>query len=333
MFVADASCTALPRPRRAGRVLVLAGGLTALVLATIAPAPASAWGRVPTVDREFTAGQGPLAVGVKVTGRSTPLFQASNRPDRWYLEAREGANYQVTVRNTSGERVAFVIAVDGLNAINGLRSHLGADEPMYVLDPYQSATIKGWRKDLGNVSKFVFIDEERSYAARTDQANGDMGWIRVVAFHEVRPVAWGSRMNLYRDGGDAQGGPSAEPAPEARDEMSKDAPRASRRIDGNGMEMQSAPIAEKESSPGTGWGGNQRDRVREVEFTARAQRLRPGDPALRVPRGAGLARHPAVARLRPRPPVGARERAARIRAAADALEPISKLDAPAPGRD
>jgi hypothetical protein len=273
MFVANATRNVASRPRRAGRVLALAGGLAALALTTTVPAPAFAWGRLPSVDREFTAGQGPLAVGVKVTGRSTPLFQASNRPDRWYIEAREGANYQVTVRNTSGERVAFVIAVDGLNAINGLRSHLGADEPMYVLDPYQSATIKGWRKDLGNVSKFVFVDEERSYAARTDQANGDLGWIRVVAFHEVRPVAWGSRMNLYRDGGGSeQGAPSAPPAPEARDEMSKDAPRAkAQRADGNTLESAPSrslePLAEKESSPGTGWGGNQRDRVREVEFT------------------------------------------------------------------
>jgi len=265
MHVANAPQVVAPRPRHAARFLAIAGGLAAVALTTIASAPASAWGRFPSVDREYTAGQGPLAVGVKVVGRSTPLFLASNRPDRWYLEAREGANYQVTVRNTSGERVAFVIAVDGLNAINGTRSHLGADEPMYVLDPYASATIKGWRKDYSNVSKFVFVDEERSYAARTDQANGDLGWIRVVAFHEFRPVAWGSKMNFYRDGGgSAQGAPAA---PEAREEASKDAPRTDRRIDGNGMESQSAPMAEKESSPGTGWGANQRDHVREVEFT------------------------------------------------------------------
>ena len=271
MFVANAPRTVAPRPRHAGQVLAITGGLAALVALNLSPGAAHAWGRYPSVDREYTAGEGPLAVGVRTTGRSTPLFQASNRPDRWYLEARAGANYQVTVRNTSGERVAFVIAVDGLNAINGLRSHLGADEPMYVLDPYASATIKGWRKDLGNVSKFVFVDEERSYAARTDQANGDLGWIRVVAFHEVRPIAcnpvWGRVKSQSRDGG------AAPAAPEARDEVSKDAPREARRMDSNGMESQSVPapsmepLAEKESSPGTGWGANQRDRVREVEFT------------------------------------------------------------------
>jgi len=269
MFVANAPRTVAPRPRHAGRVLAIAGGLAALVALNLSPRDAQAWGRYPSVDREYTAGEGPLAVGVRVTGRSTPLFQASNRPDRWYLEARAGANYQVTVRNTSGERVAFVIAVDGLNAINGTRSHLGADEPMYVLDPYASATIKGWRRDLRNVSKFVFVDEERSYAARTDQANGDLGWIRVVAFHEFRPVVyrneWGVLKSQSRDGGgSAQGAPAA---PEARDEVSKDAPRAARRMDTNGMGSLSAPMAEKESSPGTGWGANQRDHVREVEFT------------------------------------------------------------------
>jgi hypothetical protein len=194
-----------------------------------------------------------VQVSVHVNGRGTPLYQNADRQDRWYLEAREAANYDVTVRNLTGERVGFVIAVDGLNAINGLKSHLGADEPMYVLDPYASTTVKGWRKNLGNVSKFVFVDERDSYAARTDQANGDLGWVRVVAFNEFHPVilrsqGWGSVKSQYRDGGDANG-----VAPQAQ---------------GQPVRPDMAPLAEREvtPSPGTGWGDNQRDRVREVDF-------------------------------------------------------------------
>lgn len=243
MFVANDSPNA-PGPRGRGRLATLAVSLAAAAVSLVSSAVvAHAWNERPYVDRETRVFQGPLAVSVRVSGSTAPLFQASNRPDRWYLEAREGGKYEIVVRNTTGERLAFVIAVDGLNAINGLRSHLGADEPMYVLDPWQSTTVKGWRKDLGNVSRFIFVDEKRSYAARTDQANGDLGWIRVAAFNEFRPIVYEDR---------------------ARE-------RTGSRRQANGMETKASDgppaAAAPESSPGTGWGKNERDRVRQVEFT------------------------------------------------------------------
>jgi hypothetical protein len=247
-----------------GRIASFAAGLAAIALALVSLNSSAALAdRWTPVDRSSSVAQGPVAVSVTVDGRGTPLYQRADRTDRWYLEAREGASYKVSVRNLTGERVAFVLSVDGLNAINGLQSHLGSDEPMYVLEPYGQTTVKGWRKSLDNVSKFLFVDEERSYAARTDQANGDLGWIRVVAFNEIRPMAWGHIMNQYR-GNDA-------PAPVA--------PAPSLRGDANRMQAKGqgetardiAPLADQradESSPGTGWGANQRDRVHEVDFRA-----------------------------------------------------------------
>jgi len=201
------------------------------------------------VDRDWEAGKGPLEVSVQIENRRAPLYQSSAKPDRWYIEAREGAKYQVTVHNTSGERLAFVIAVDGLNAINGNRSSLASSEPMYVLGPYQTTTIKGWRRNLNKVARFVFVDEERSYAERTNQANGDLGWIRVAAFREQR--SWISQRREVRERAD---GASPQAAPEANRGMGKDTYGDSR----------AAP--QTESNPGTGWGRDEKDRVREVEF-------------------------------------------------------------------
>jgi hypothetical protein len=275
MFVANASPTATG-PRGRGRLVTLAAGL-AFAAVSLAAGSAQAWTHRPSVERETRIFQGPLEVSVLVEGRTTPLFQASNKMDRWYLEARQGGKYEVRVRNTTGQRLAFVIAVDGLNAINGLRSHLGPDEPMYVLDPYQSTTVKGWRKDMGNVSRFVFVDEKRSYAVRTDQANGDLGWIRVAAFNEFRPIAyrpWGNIRNNYRDGGSGGGAGSDSreraAAPEAKDESAAPREEMSRKSNGMGSDFYDAapPSAQTAPSvPGTGWGRNERDRVRAVDFT------------------------------------------------------------------
>jgi hypothetical protein len=212
------------------------------------------------VTRSNTVYQGPLEVSVRVGGRTTTLFQSADRGDRWYLQAKKGGSYEVRVRNTTGQRLAFVIAVDGINAINGTRTHMGSDEPMYVLDPWATTTVKGWRKDMGNVSKFVFVDEARSYAARTDQANGDLGWIRVAAFNEFRPVAWG---NVYRD----QAGSTRERADAPQAAPQKDEARIEKKSKGMDSDSYGQPAAPAEPSPGTGWGANQRDNVRRVEFT------------------------------------------------------------------
>ncbi len=215
------------------------------------------------VDREDWVRQGPIEVSVRVKGRTAPLFQASNRLDRWYVEAREGARYEVRVRNVTHQRVAFLIAVDGLNAINGQISRLASHEPMYVLDPFGNATIRGWRKDMRNVSQFVFVDEERSYAERTGQGNRDLGWIRVLAFREAAP---------YITDDDRIDGDREEEAPSAdsyRDRAGR-AKSQSRADEGGppaptmGQSAPGGPMAE--SSPGTGWGKNQRDPVRRVDF-------------------------------------------------------------------
>lgn len=258
-----------PAMRLAAVMLPLAAALAALAaLVTLNASPVGAketYSRVISkvipvshpgvVERDDWVRQGPIEVSVRVQGNTAPLFHASSRPDRWYLEAREGAKYEVRVRNVTGERVAFLIAVDGLNAINGQVSALSSHEPMYVLDPWANATIKGWRKDMKNVSRFVFVDEERSYAERTGQGNGDLGWIRVLAFHEDEPyIAY--RQRLDRD-------------EEMSRENAKDkaaGPPAEGRLGDRSQAPQSAPAPLGEASPGTGWGGNERDPVRRVDF-------------------------------------------------------------------
>jgi len=203
------------------------------------------------VSTSVRAEQGPLQVSVKVEKKQAPLYWAAWRPDRWYVEAHEGARYEVQVRNTTNQRVAFVMSVDGLNAINGERSALRSSEPMYVLDPYQSTTVRGWRRSLDKVAQFVFVDEEQSYASRTDQANGDLGWIRVAAFHE-RQGDWQDEGQIHSNGDDPSRG--------------RMGPRPESTSPSRGAEPYAGGQPAPQSNPGTGWGQTKNDRVHEVDF-------------------------------------------------------------------
>jgi hypothetical protein len=241
-------------------------------------------------------------VQVLVGGDRVPLFYSSSYADRRYFEASRGRNYALEVRNRTGQRIAVLIAVDGLNVVNGERSSLGRLEPMYVLDPWESATIRGWRTSLEQVQQFVFVDEERSYASRTDQANGDMGWIRILAFEEERPVAfyapprpwfggyWGERAGGDREhearqrpaapssGGDERqsaaspetGTPPvadrATPPQASAKGIGSEVRREAQALDAAEGRADAKRKAAEEASPGTGWGARRHDPVREVRF-------------------------------------------------------------------
>jgi len=203
-------------------------------------------------------------VSIRVDGGDAPLFFKPGTRDRHYFQAFKGRNYSVVVRNTTGQRVGVLIAVDGLNVVNGERSHLSRNESMYVLDPWESAEIQGWRTSLRDVRRFVFTDEQRSYAERTGQANGDMGWIRVLAFREDRPLSWipnTPRVREQRGGHDRDDlGANEAPAPSTEGLGDAKARRSAGETEARGM----AP----ESNPGTGWGSRQYDPVQRTQFRA-----------------------------------------------------------------
>jgi hypothetical protein len=264
--------------------MLAAGATLALVLSgTPALARCGEPGDVVACDR--TARGNLVDVQVLVEGRSAPLYYAPGHWDRRYFQAFRGRHYSLRVANRTGQRVGVLIAVDGLNVVNGERSSLDRGESMYVLGPWETTTIRGWRTSLEQVRQFVFVDEERSYATRTGQANGDMGWIRVLAFAENRPLAWFEAPRVRRMQGDEpsghaedqlRGGDARGAAPEANEAPAPNkagvqgeampSPRAEKSL-AEGM-TRSAPQAD--AYPGTGWGERRQDRVQETWFVAAA---------------------------------------------------------------
>lgn len=102
---------------------------------------------------------------------------------RAYLQARQGENYAVRVRNNTDYRVGLVIAVDGRNIVSGERSDLAPSERMYILNPYQSAVYEGWRTSRNRIHRFYFTEAEDSYAEAFDDRSA-IGVIAVAAYRE-----------------------------------------------------------------------------------------------------------------------------------------------------
>jgi hypothetical protein len=213
-------------------------------------------------------------VQVQVDGAAAPLFFRPGANDRHYFQAFRGRNYSVVVSNNTGRRVGVLIAVDGLNVVTGEKSSLGRNESMYVLDPYERAVIRGWRTSLDEVRRFVFVDEQRSYAERTGQANGDMGWIRVLSFREVERTPWWgglgkvSRPEGERPYGDSRGRNEIENAPKAQAAPAPEAPRSMANAPEGAMRSDEKRSESLDANPGTGWGDRRQDPVRRTSFEA-----------------------------------------------------------------
>jgi hypothetical protein len=119
------------------------------------------------------------------TGQWLP--EAHARGSDW-VPGDPGHRYSVRLSNNSPERVLVVLSVDGVNAVTGETA--SPSQAGYVLAPWQSTEIAGWRKSLDDVAQFYFTDLPDSYAARTGRPD-NVGVIGVAVFRErQRPLAY-----------------------------------------------------------------------------------------------------------------------------------------------
>jgi hypothetical protein len=117
----------------------------------------------------------------RTAGRTLPIYEYEGR---LYVAGEPRHQYELRIRNPSGGRVLAVTSVDGVNVITGQTA--AEQQSGYVLDPWDSVRIEGWRKSLDDVATFYFTRLSDSYAARTGRPH-DVGVIGVALFREHRP--------------------------------------------------------------------------------------------------------------------------------------------------
>ena len=97
-----------------------------------------------------------------------------------------GHRYSVRMTNRTGGRVLTVLSVDGVNAITGQTA--SPNQSGYVLSPWESAEIAGWRKSDNEIAQFNFTALPDSYASRTGRP-ANVGVIGVAVFTERADLA------------------------------------------------------------------------------------------------------------------------------------------------
>lgn len=195
-----------------------------------------------------------LAVVDRDTGATLPTYASGGK---LYVAGTPGHRYSVRLSNRSGGRVLAVLSVDGVNAVSGETAD--PQQSGYVLDPWETTEIAGWRKSLDEIAQFNFTALPDSYAARTGRP-ANVGVIGVAVFTERAPLRLEQRDEIAR---------APAPPAAAADAQKAQAPAAET---GTLAQVQAAPAEGKQRSLargerlGTGHGAREYARVDTTTF-------------------------------------------------------------------
>ncbi len=151
------------------------------VVAAVVAASGLAWASATSAQAFNPADLVELKVVDREAGKPLETWR---RDGHLFVAGEPGARYSLRVINHSPGRVLVVMSVDGVNVITGETA--GYDQRGYVLQPYQSNDVTGWRKSETEVAAFTFASLPQSYAALTGRP-GDVGVIGIAVFRERPP--------------------------------------------------------------------------------------------------------------------------------------------------
>jgi hypothetical protein len=145
---------------------------------------------------DYTTGRGAITVSIH-NSWGEPL-EAVRAGDRTYVIGQAGERYSLVLVNHTNHRFEAVATVDGLDVVNGRSGTF--ENRGYILMPYATLEIDGFRQSSESVAAFRFGRVSDSYAAQTGSAR-NVGVIGVAFFAE-QGGARDERDLRLRDGAD-----------------------------------------------------------------------------------------------------------------------------------
>ena len=122
--------------------------------------------------------QGPFELEVLLHG--LPAREYGYRGET-FVEGLRGSEFTLRFRNNTDHKIVVVLAVDGLNVMNGKTASVS--DGGYVIDPYDFVDVPGWTLNLQEVAHFEFSSLPASYAAQMDKP-ANVGVIGAAIFFE-----------------------------------------------------------------------------------------------------------------------------------------------------
>jgi hypothetical protein len=138
-------------------------------------------------------------------GSSLPTFMNSGRT---LVQGEHGQRYTIEIANRSSSRFEAVVAVDGLDVVDGQTASFS--KRGYLIQPFGTVEIDGFRQSMDEVAAFRFGSVRGSYAGRKGN-DRNVGVIGVAFFAERGARVWNERELVRREAADPFPGRFASP--------------------------------------------------------------------------------------------------------------------------
>ncbi len=217
------------------------------------------------------------AVSVSLQSADGHALTAVRHRGQTFVAGERGERYEIVLTNNTAGRVEVVVSVDGRDVVSGKPGDFTKNRG-YVLEPFGSVVIDGFRTSLEEVAAFRFSGVEDSYTARLGTPQ-NAGVIGVAMFHERAhlPLADGTQMMLE----------SARPGGGTR--SSKDAGKSKKAPSPSAPGSHAAPTVDPSNELGTEFGEQRHSAVREVSFVRQSHRRPDFTTKIRYDSARGLA--------------------------------------------
>ena len=120
-----------------------------------------------------------VSMHVQVNGRACKEYSHKGMS---FIEARNGTNYTVKIKNDNPYRIMTVVSVDGLDVISGKVA--AESDTGYIIDAHGTLDVKGYRISDKDCASFIFTSKGKSYVQQTKGGAGNCGVIGLRAFGE-----------------------------------------------------------------------------------------------------------------------------------------------------
>lgn len=130
-------------------------------------------------DSTFSVAGGALTVSI-VDGRGRP-YAAFRGGSGNFVVGEHGQRYVIHIENQTSARMEVVATVDGLDVIDGNDGSF--TKRGYVLAPFSTLDIDGFRRSMDRVAAFRFGEVGESYASRKGKGR-NVGVIGIAFFQE-----------------------------------------------------------------------------------------------------------------------------------------------------
>jgi hypothetical protein len=117
-------------------------------------------------------------VDITINGRSVAEHSKNGKT---YIEAKDGSNYAIKIRNNSWKTIKAVVTVDGFSVINDDKNDYNTG---YIIKGHTQILVKGFRTSDDTEAEFTFTTKGDSRAQKVQGYAKDSGVIGVRVFEE-----------------------------------------------------------------------------------------------------------------------------------------------------